>query len=287
MGKVSSWLRSKGLRRPAWHKEGFFPPSYEEEDKAAFIEINQHTLTDRERIIGLIQAVRYVEKAGIPGDIVECGVWKGGSMMVVARTLLNLGSTERQLYLFDTFEGMTEPTDLDASQEYGSAKEIWNRRKSEGSSWVRSPLDEVKRNMASVGYPEEHTVYIQGRVEDTLPAAAPESIAILRLDTDWYESTRHEMIHLFHVAGIADRGRRVPGGARNQDLPGAAVPRCEHLGEARRVGPATRIGSQRPPLCASACSIDSFMSGPIEASGCVSIICSMTARARGKSPRLA
>ena len=197
MGKVSSWLRSKGLRKPAWHKEGFFPPSYEEEDKAAFIEINQHTLTDRERIIGLTRAVRYIEQAGIPGDIVECGVWKGGSMMAVARTLLNLGSTERRLYLFDTFEGMTAPTDLDTSQEYGSAKEIWNRRKSEGSSWIRSPLDEVKLNMASVGYPEEHTVYIQGRVEDTLPAAAPESIAILRLDTDWYESTRHEMIHLF------------------------------------------------------------------------------------------
>ncbi len=197
MGKVSSWLRSKGLRKPSWHKEGFFPSSYEEEDKAAFIEINQHTLTDRERIIGLTRAVRYIEQAGIPGDIVECGVWKGGSMMAVARTLLNLGSTERQLYLFDTFEGMTAPTDLDTSQEYGNAKEIWNRRKSEGTSWVRSPLDEVKRNMASVGYPEEHTVYIQGRVEDTLPAAAPESIAILRLDTDWYESTRHEMIHLF------------------------------------------------------------------------------------------
>ena len=92
---------------------GVLPPSYEEEDKAAFIEINQHTLADRERIIGLTRAVRYIEQAGIPGDIVECGVWKGGSMMAVARTLLNLGSTERQVYLFDTFEGMTAPTDLD------------------------------------------------------------------------------------------------------------------------------------------------------------------------------
>jgi len=200
MGKISKGLRSLGLRKPAWHKDGFFPPNYEEADKATFIEAHPFTLTDRERIIGLIRAVKYVERAGIPGDIVECGVWKGGSMMVVARTLLNLGSTDRRLFLFDTFKGMTAPSDADVSQEYGSAQETWDKKASSGDaglSWVYSPLDEVKRNMATVGYPQERTVYVQGRVEESLPDSAPERIAILRLDTDWYESTLHEMRHLY------------------------------------------------------------------------------------------
>jgi len=199
MGRVSSWLRSVGLRKQAWEKDDFFPPSYYEDDKAVFIEVRRHTLTDRERIVALTHAVKYVEKEGIPGDIVECGVWKGGSMMAVARTLLNLESTDRCLYLYDTFEGMTRPTDRDFSQEFGSALDHWERKASKegGSGWVYSPLDEVRRNMASVGYPEERTIFIKGRVEDTIPAQAPERIAILRLDTDWYESTRHELVHLF------------------------------------------------------------------------------------------
>lgn len=200
MGKISKWLRSVGLRRQAWEKEGFFPLSYGDDDRDVFIEVNPYTMTDRERIIALIHAVRYLENAGIPGDIVECGVWKGGSMMAVARTLLNLGSTDRRLYLFDTFEGMTAPADLDVSSVYGTADEIFERRKfteGVGSDWCYSPLEEVRRNLAAVGYPEDRITYVQGKVEETLPAAAPERIALLRLDTDWYESTRHEMVHLY------------------------------------------------------------------------------------------
>ncbi len=114
MGKVSSWLRSKGLRKPAWHKEGFFPPSYEEEDKAAFIEINQHTLTDRERIIGLTRAVRYIDQARIPGDIVECGMYNGGSAALMASACIR-SPLDRTIWLFDSFEGLPQPTEKDGA----------------------------------------------------------------------------------------------------------------------------------------------------------------------------
>jgi hypothetical protein len=65
------------------------------------------------------------------------------------------------------------------------------------SVWARSPLDEVRRNLLATGYPADRVRFVVGRVEDTLPDQAPESIALLRLDTDWYASTRHELVHLF------------------------------------------------------------------------------------------
>jgi len=72
-------------------------------------------------------------------------------------------------------------------------------RKADIDATIRcySPLEEVKRNMEATGYPPAQISYIKGKVEDTLPAEAPAQIAVLRLDTDWYESTRHELVHLY------------------------------------------------------------------------------------------
>ncbi|HLU48945.1 MAG TPA: TylF/MycF/NovP-related O-methyltransferase, partial [Planctomycetota bacterium] len=105
---ISAWLRSIGVKKPRWEKKGFFPVGFGEDDKRTYIEVHPFTMTDRRRILALLHAVKYLERCRVPGDVVECGVWKGGSMMAVARTLLNAGSTERTLYLFDTYEGMTE-----------------------------------------------------------------------------------------------------------------------------------------------------------------------------------
>jgi O-methyltransferase len=200
MSKLSTWLRSVGLRKPVWARKGFFPPGYGEEEKATFIEATACTMTDQRRILALIYGVKHIERWRIPGDVVECGVWKGGSMMVAARTLLNLGSTARSLYLFDTFEGMVAPTEKDIDLYGVKAREQFERSRFEsgqGSDWCYSPLEEVRRNVASVGYPGERIHFVAGKVEDTLPDAAPEQIALLRLDTDWYESTLHELEHLY------------------------------------------------------------------------------------------
>ena len=107
---------------------------------------------------------------------------------------------ERNLHLFDTFEGMTAPTGEDVTLTGESAADLMaasTDREDAESVWCRAPLDVVRQAMASVGYDRSRIHYIKGRVEDTIPAGAPEHIALLRLDTDWYESTRHEMIHLF------------------------------------------------------------------------------------------
>jgi O-methyltransferase len=158
--------------------------------------VEEFTMTSPERIASLVNAVEYIEKQNIQGDIVECGVWRGGSMMSVAYTLMRL-NRHRRLHLFDTFEGMPPPTDKDVNLRGEEASKLL--KKSDRSAWVwaECQIDEVRRNMESTGYAPENVNYIVGKVEDTIPANAPEKIALLRLDTDWYESTRHELIHLF------------------------------------------------------------------------------------------
>lgn len=179
-----------------------------DEEKATLKEVLPYTMTDVARTLSLISAVRYIERNKVTGAIVECGVWRGGSMMAVARTLLNLGVTNRQLHLYDTFQGMPAPSPRDVDLTGLVAEDLFNERKFEdveGSDWCFSSLEEVKSNVGRVGYPSNNIRYVKGKVEDTLPGEAPDAIALLRLDTDFYESTRHEMIHLFprlRVGGI-------------------------------------------------------------------------------------
>ncbi|MCC6416553.1 MAG: class I SAM-dependent methyltransferase, partial [Opitutaceae bacterium] len=97
-------------------------------------------------------------------------------------------------WLFDTFEGMVEPTAEDVSCHDEAASAVLA-----ADSRVRcvSHLNEVVRSFETVDYPRDLVHFVKGRVEETIPAKSPESIALLRLDTDWYESTRHELVHLF------------------------------------------------------------------------------------------
>lgn len=185
--------------------KGGLPVDFTQEEIDEWRAVSPFTRTGPERIQALLEAMKYVVRAGVPGDIVECGVWMGGSMMVAARTLRRLGESFRNLLLFDTFEGMTDATAQDRDFRGQDATRMMGRaRRTSNDIWAIAPLDAVKRNMDSTGYPSARIHYKVGRVEQTLPREAPDQIALLRLDTDWYESTRHEMQHLFP--------RLVPGG---------------------------------------------------------------------------
>ena len=178
---------------------GHVPGPEEVEDSETIQFVRPYTMTSPERIRALCSAVRYIEKAGIEGAVVECGVWRGGSMMAVARTLSNLGAANRDLYLFDTFEGMTEPGPHDIALTGETAKCLLGRsdRTEEDRVWCYAPKERVAQALALTMYPKGLVHLIPGRVEETLATAAPQHIALLRLDTDWYESTRHEMEMLF------------------------------------------------------------------------------------------
>lgn len=160
--------------------------------------VRPFTMTTPERILATISAVEYVVDAGIAGDIVECGVWRGGQMMAAALTLQHLG-VERDLRLFDTFAGMTAPAEVDRDLAGDAAAPVYERSlaRARGERWCEATLPDVARNLASTGYPSARIHFIEGDVEVTIPAHAPEAIAYLRLDTDWYASTAHEFEHLY------------------------------------------------------------------------------------------
>ena len=171
------------------------PCDFTYEESEIIRSVQPFTMTTPERLYGLIKAVKYIEHNSIDGSIVECGVWRGGSMMAVAHTLLQLGSRDRDLYLFDTYEGMPAPTDKDGPP----AVKKFNRTRinDNSSTWCRATIDEVKKNMSTTNYNEARIHFIKGKVEETIPSKAPEKIALLRLDTDWYKSTKHELKYLY------------------------------------------------------------------------------------------
>jgi hypothetical protein len=174
-----------------------FPRYYDEEARAVIRAVRPWTMTSREKLFALIVAVRYVVDHAIAGDVVECGVWRGGSMQAIARVLAARGDTSRELHLFDTFEGMPPPGAEDVKHGGPSAAELLRERPRTHNVWAIADLEDVRAGMARVHYPAERIHYHPGLVEDTLPGAAPERIALLRLDTDWYASTRHELEHLY------------------------------------------------------------------------------------------
>jgi hypothetical protein len=175
------------------------PPDTPAEIREICRKVAPYTMTSPQRVHALCEGVRYIHANRIEGAIVECGVWKGGSMMAVAETLVGLGDSYRQLFLFDTFEGMTQPSEHDVDFSGETASELLNRSSKDDaqSVWCVASTDAVRGTLASTGYPAENIHLVKGMVESTIPDAAPERIALLRLDTDWYESTRHELQHLF------------------------------------------------------------------------------------------
>jgi O-methyltransferase len=163
------------------------------------------TMTNEERIVHLMRAVAYISKNSIPGAFVECGVWRGGSMMAAALALRALGDTERELWLYDTFEGMTQPTTTDVRFDGEPAQKEMEDVMAREGAWCCAGLEDVMANIYSTGYPKEKIHFIKGMVENTIPTTVPESISLLRLDTDWYESTSRELQFLFpllHVDGV-------------------------------------------------------------------------------------
>jgi hypothetical protein len=173
------------------------PPDFDPATAAVVRDVAPFTMTGPERIAALRQAVIHVCRHGIEGAIVECGVWRGGSMMAVARTLLEINA-RRDLVLFDTFAGMTHPESVDRDIGGTPAAAALDREDvATGATWAVGPLADVQANLRSTGYPVERMRFVVGDVADTVPREAPERIAILRLDTDWYASTRHELEHLY------------------------------------------------------------------------------------------
>ena len=163
------------------------------DDAALISSLRPYTMTSAERLWSLINAVRYVVDEGLSGDFAECGVWRGGSVMAMAKQLNALGIEDRRIWLYDTFAGMTTPSDFDVEAGTGaSASQLLpGTDVGDGNNvWAHATRGDVEANLATTGYPATNFVYIQGDVAKTLLTSVPDSLSLLRLDTDWYESTK-------------------------------------------------------------------------------------------------
>ena len=125
-------IRKIGVR-VGWYRrrkrdEETIPPDFDEFTVRIFEAVKDFTMTSPERVSALVQAVRFVVENEINGAIVECGVWRGGSTMAVALTLKELGDESREIYLYDTFAGMSAPTDDDVDIGGASAQPKFDRR---------------------------------------------------------------------------------------------------------------------------------------------------------------
>jgi Uri superfamily endonuclease len=160
--------------------------------------VEEYTKTNAKRLLALSNLVEDVIKNNIKGDFVETGVWAGGSCMMMAYTLLD-NNIIKPIWMYDTYTGMSKPTDFDKkAKEENKAIEKWEEsQKEDYNEWCYSSLDDVKKNMKKTKYPNQHIKYVKGKVEDTLITTKPKEIAILRLDTDFYESTLASLKHLY------------------------------------------------------------------------------------------
>lgn len=163
--------------------------------------VEPFTMTTPERVWALMSAVRYCS-ANIPSDFVECGVWRGGSAMAMAYTLLELGITDTKIWLYDTFEGMTSPSSHDVELVSGiEARDLMAaaglKKENIRNVWCYASQDDVSENLRTTGYPASSLHLIKGDVITTLKRDIPDKISLLRLDTDFYESTLYELEILY------------------------------------------------------------------------------------------
>jgi len=160
-------------------------------NKQQFIEmVSPHTMTSIERISTLYDSLEHIRLNNIPGDIVECGVWKGGNIYGTLEYLFEY-KIEKNIWIYDTFEGMTSTTveDFDFN---GNSGKIWEKK-------CFCSLEDVKSLMNKSNYKKSLIKYVKGDICETLDISEniPDSISLLRLDTDWYLSTKKELEILF------------------------------------------------------------------------------------------
>lgn len=153
-------------------------------------------------------AINYILNNNIEGVIIECGVETGTFEYIWINELIR-NNTTRDIYLYDTFGGLVEPGEYDYTCENSphytmNAEQVYNTWKNGKISdkineWCYTPLEKVQERLNSTGYPQDKLHYIVGDVMETLKdkTKIPGKIAILRLDTDWYESSKYELEQMY------------------------------------------------------------------------------------------
>src|SRR4051812_23305076 len=137
---------------PTWYRVADVSPGH----KRIMQAVNGYTMLTIEAKISLVHTIDYVVDNKVPGAIVECGVWRGGSIMMMALALLAKGDTSREIWVFDTFEGMSAPSEHDVSFDGVTAQTQLSQEPRHGRTvWANASLEDVRSNVLSTGYPAD------------------------------------------------------------------------------------------------------------------------------------
>lgn len=168
------------------------PKDMSESDTLIWSRVTNFTMTPVARVISLLNAIDYLQQRRIEGAIVECGVGHGGSMMAAALRLIELGDLEREIHLYDLFGGWPDPSDFDGARAHQVSFSV-----NSGTWDIAGTESEIVERMLGTGYPAKKIITHKGPVESTLVEPGCGDIALLRLDTDMYESHKVELLKLY------------------------------------------------------------------------------------------
>lgn len=187
------------------------PTPFEASFQQAAERVRPYTMLSQARLYSLFRQAVYCEENGITGAFVECGVWKGGAVALMAMANLTYGKTRRDIHLFDAFDNICEPDQAVDGERAVAETQKWAKKGNANGRLV--PLDgfydqfggagtlEGNRELLenNVGYEAVRLHFHKGWFQDTLPADAKDidKIAILRIDGDWYASTKVCLDFLF------------------------------------------------------------------------------------------
>lgn len=163
---------------------------------------NSYSMSSISRMINVVKSCKYCVENNIPGDFVECGVWRGGNE-IIARKIFDLMNSDKEVYMYDTFAGMTKPTNFDIKlvSKRPAIDKFNTEQRDTFNNWCYASLDEVKNNCKKSNLNLDKIKFIKGDVSKTLidKSNLPDKICVLRLDTDWYESTKVELDILYPI----------------------------------------------------------------------------------------
>lgn len=195
--KIRNFFRF--IKKPFLKKKDFWKnniPEISEENKILINSIGDYSLTPLVRRWNLIKSLHYINQNKLEGDIVECGIWRGGNLFLAKKIQdLYYKNIKRTFYGYDTFEGMPEPSVYDGEK----VVQIYKNFLKKGERWTEASLDDVENSIKKLFLSLDDFNLVKGKVEDTLinKKNLPSKISLLRLDTDFYESTKIELEILY------------------------------------------------------------------------------------------
>jgi len=201
---MSEWALRRGWRPPYYasvenYTRAGFGYDNEAEIKKSIPLVRHHTMTSFERLATLWLQTRYLDNQKVSGALVECGVWRGGAAAIMALAHLHGSSSPwRQLHLFDSWQGLPEPNgNMDGDSAVGYSDGRSSGALQPVGQCVAS-LEETRELLETeIGYPAALLHYHVGWFQQTLPQTEVGEIGLLRLDGDWYESTRVCLEYLY------------------------------------------------------------------------------------------